>query len=109
MKSSFGECHDINQMHAPPEGVVPVPMLRLAALACLTATAASLTTFRPLRGGLLSRGSSTLRPRNHAASRTPLIQLHALAAGWEAQVDEASGQTYYIKSQTGESQWEPPQ
>ena len=83
-------------------------MLRLAALACLTATAASLTTFRPLRGGLLSRGSSTLRPRNHAASRTPLIQLHALAAGWEAQVDEASGQTYYLNSNTGESQWEPP-
>ena len=31
------------------------------------------------------------------------------AAGWEAQVDEMSGQTYYVNSQTGESQWEPPQ
>ena len=38
-----------------------------------------------------------------------LLQQGGQAAGWEAQVDEASGQTYYINSQTGESQWEPPQ
>ena len=29
-------------------------------------------------------------------------------AGWEAQVDQASGMTYYVNSQTGESQWELP-
>ena len=29
--------------------------------------------------------------------------------GWVAQVDQASGQTYYMNSQTGETQWEPPQ
>lgn len=28
---------------------------------------------------------------------------------WEAQVDPTSGQTYYLNSQTGEYQWEPPQ
>jgi len=81
-------------------------MLRLAAFACLAATAASLTTFRPLSHGPLNRGSSTVC----VSSRAPLLaQLQALAAGWEAQVDEASGHTYYLNDQTGESQWEPPQ
>ena len=32
------------------------------------------------------------------------------AAEWEAQVDEASGDTFYVNIQTGEAQWElPPQ
>jgi len=30
------------------------------------------------------------------------------AAAWVAQVDQASGQTYYMNQQTGESRWDPP-
>ena len=32
-----------------------------------------------------------------------------MPGGWVAQVDQASGQTYYLNEQTGETQWEPPQ
>ena len=32
----------------------------------------------------------------------------AASSGWVAQVDEASGETFYLNSQTGETQWEPP-
>ena len=28
--------------------------------------------------------------------------------GWVSGIDEASGQTYYMNQQTGQSQWEPP-
>ena len=95
-------------------------MLRAWAFACLVAGGSS---FRPL-----GRGGAATRPPSHAArplSRgprlgAPLAQLArgagrprrattALAAVWEPQVDEASGQTYYLNSQTGESQWEAPE
>ena len=87
------------------------PRLRLSALVCLAATAAALTTLRPL-----NRGDSGPRPLNRGSligrdqrSATPLARLHALAAaGWIAQVDDSSGQTYYVNSQTGEAQWEEP-
>ena len=92
------------------------PRLRLSALACLAATAAALTTLRPLNRGSLGRGDSGARPLNRGSligrdqrSATPLARLHALAAaGWIAQVDDSGGQTYYVNSQTGEAQWEEP-
>ena len=89
-------------------------MLRLAAslttFACLAATAASLTTSSPLNRASLHRGGHARSSRGQRSMiAAPLAPLHALAVGWEAQVDEASGQTYYMNSQTGESQWEVPQ
>jgi hypothetical protein len=86
-------------------------MLRLSALACLAATAASLTTFRPLSRGPLSRGPLGRGQQ----SANPPAQQHLdarastrLRAAWEPQVDGASGQTYYVNSMTGESLWELP-
>ena len=83
-------------------------MFRLSVFACLAATAAPLTAFRPL-----SYGGSASRPPSYALSRgqrsaTPLRATPELAAGWVSEVDQASGQTFYFNSQTGESQWEPP-
>ena len=95
-------------------------MLRLSvtglSLACLAATAASFTAFNPL-----SCGGSASRPRGRAVdtasrgqrSANPPAQLAAgagaplqataeLAAGWVSRLDEQSGHTYYMNSQTGE-------
>ena len=64
-------------------------LLRLSALA---ATAAALTAFRPLSQG--------------CRSACPVAQL---APGWVSRVDQQTGETYYLNSQTGQSQWEQPQ
>lgn len=86
-------------------------MLRPTVFICLVATAASLTgSARPLGRGPLSRGQRSANPLAQqlvAAARwggtvTPL-------RAWEPQVDQASGQTYYMNSETGETQWEAPQ
>ena len=100
-------------------------MLRLSvtglSLACLAATAASFTAFKPLscacggsasrpRGRAISRGQRSANPFAQLApgAGAPLQATAELAAGWISQVDEQSGHTYYMNSQTGESQWEPP-
>lgn len=84
-------------------------LLQKSVFACLAATAAPLTAFRPLSSGgsasALSRGVARLAP----GAGAPLRATRELAAGWVAEVDQASGQTFYVNSQTGESQWEPPQ
>ena len=36
------------------------------------------------------------------------MQEQGLPVGWRAAFDGASGATYYVNEQTGESQWEPP-
>ena len=83
--------------------------LSTSVFACLAATAAPLTAFRPLSSGgsasALSRGFARLAP----GAGTPLRATHELAAGWVAQVDESSGETFYMNRQTGEAQWDPPQ
>ena len=61
--------------------------------------------FRETEGGRKQRREG----EGDEGGQQQLLQQGGQAAGWEAQVDEASGQTYYINSQTGESQWEPPQ
>ena len=84
-------------------------LLQKSVFACLAATAAPLTAFRPLSSGgsasALSRGFARQAP----GAGAPLRATRELAADWVAEVDEASGQTFYVNSQTGESQWEPPQ
>jgi hypothetical protein len=95
-------------------------MLRLSVFACLAATAAPLTAFRPLsHHGSASRplrcalryGQRSASPLARLApgAGAPLRATPELAAGWVAKVDEASGQTYYCDDQTGQCQWEPPE
>jgi len=72
-------------------------MLRLSALACLAATAASLSALRP---------AAVLRaPLNRVQRTSRLVAQN----GWISGVDQASGQTYWYNQQTGQSQWEAPQ
>ena len=73
-------------------------MLRLL-FACLFWTATAFTAWRP-------HPASVLRsPSARHAQRA--IELRA-QNGWVASVDQATGQTFYLNEQTGESQWEPP-
>ena len=65
--------------------------------------------------------AAVLRPSVAPALRSPLggrvqrarrltMQEQGLPVGWRAAFDGASGATYYVNEQTGESQWErPPQ
>ena len=62
--------------------------MRTFAFVCLAATAAAM---RPAMRSLLAQQK--------------LLSQH----GWVTGVDEASGATYYTNTQTGQSQWEPPQ
>ena len=96
-------------------------MLRLAVvLACLAETG---TAFGPVTHGgsasrsyALSRGQRSANPlaqpaphQTRSGRLSPLGATAELAAGWLPHVDEASGQTYYCNSQTGECQWELPE
>lgn len=36
------------------------------------------------------------------------LSAEAIAAGWSAQVDPATGRTYYQNTTTGQTDWEPP-
>ena len=89
-------------------------MLRLTTFACLATTAATFTACEPRGYAPLSRGQRSACWADRLAqlvapgAGTPLRATTELAAGWSPVLDEQSGQTYYMNSQTGESQWEPP-
>jgi hypothetical protein len=77
-------------------------MLRLTVVACLAATAATLSALRlPPASVLRAPTSRVQRSSNPVAQQLP--------PGWISGVDQQSGQTYYYNEQTGQSQWEPPQ
>ena len=89
-------------------------MLRLTTFACLATTAASFTACEPRGYAPLSRSQRSAWANRLAqlvapGAGTPLRATTELAAGWSPVLDEQSGQTYYMNSQTGESQWEPPE
>jgi len=71
-------------------------------LCCLAAEAVAL---RPALGAAW-RAPQCARVR---CSRSVVAQYEELPPGWTSGYDQASGATYYINENTGESQWEPPQ
>jgi len=72
-------------------------MVRLSAVACLTATATALTA-----------SSSTVAAWRSPLNRSPRTRPLLAQGGWITAVDQASGQTYYYNEQTGATQWDAP-